>query len=551
MALENWVAHRPYAVFALLALAVLFPLLSPGFVLTLDMVFTPHIHLPSVMSSSYLLYAVLHILNFVIPADVLQKAVLSIILSASGYGMYRLCAAYQSEAETIGAYVAGTLYMVNPYTYDRFMAGQFAVLLGYSLLPFLVYSALTTMCRPSWLHCVQLGVWLTLIGIASIHTLGLAAVVLLAALVMRAWQVRREPERLRRTLLGIATATLIFLIASSYWLVPLALGNTTTAHARAGFTKSDDQAFATLGGSYIGRLGNIAKLQGFWAESTGMFALPQSSTHGWGVAIVVLWLLVGAGVVADLKSTRRYLPAMLLASGALGSLIAMGAFQGALEHVIPLFHGFREPDKFVGLLALAYAFFAGGGADAAISYMPRRQAIWRNVALIVMLLVPVLITPTMFWGFGGQLHARTYPATWAAMNTRLDQDRSSFQVLFLPWHLYMHFNFAGRIIASPATAYFDKPVITSNNLEYNSAAPTFPDPEKTRLSKMLGSISFNSKLGAKLAPYRIKYVLLDKDDDYQAYRYLDHQADLRLISDDGSFRLYINTSFRSSYATAS
>jgi len=150
----------------------------------------------------------------------------------------------------------------------------------------------------------------------------------------------------------------------------------------------------------------------------------------------------------------------------------------------------------------------------------------------------------MFWGFGGQLQPHEYPNGWAALNQRLNQDRGKYQVLFLPWHLYMHYAFVGRIIASPAASYFDKPVVVSNELEFGGASPTVPDSRKTQLSKnILPNAAQGTHLGTQLAPLGIKYILLDKDDDYRSYSYLDHQADLHLISENTNFKLYLNTVF--------
>src|SRR5580700_7820338 len=135
---------RLWAVYLAPALIILGPLLGSGYVLTLDMVFTPRIRLPSHVSSSYLFYALLHILNFVVSSDVLEKLLLFAIVLVAGVGMHRLmnyCSGKLADVyQRLGAYFAGCLFVVNPFTYDRFMAGQFAVLLGYAFLPWFVRS---------------------------------------------------------------------------------------------------------------------------------------------------------------------------------------------------------------------------------------------------------------------------------------------------------------------------------------------------------------------------------------------------------------------------
>lgn len=533
--------YRPHVVYGLLALAVLLPLLRPGFVLTLDMVFTPHIRLPSTVTSSYLFYAVLHVLNIVVPSDILQKSILLAVPYLSGWGMYRLLMRGRDTA-SLGAYIGGALFVINPFTYSRFMAGQFAVLLGYSLLPFVLGSLLTLMERPTMRRSVWFGIWLTLIGIVSIHTLGLVAVLLFTGVLLVAVKRRTQlPYFLKYVSIGLV----VMLVLSCYWLVPLMLGHGTTADAVRGFSAGDQQAFMTQGGSIIGRVANVIRLQGFWAEGYDLFLLPQNRMVGWGLVVLVLWTLIVIGARAVWRRQERFMATLLIASAGIGLLLAVGVLNPVLD-VVPFWGGFREPHKFVGLVSLAYAFFAGQGINALRGRYERTgQDFKRALVTGTALLLPIVLTPTMYWGFNGQLRPVQYPRAWAAMNTQLNHDTTDFKVLFLPWHLYMYYGFAGRIIASPATSYFDKSTIVSNQMELHSASPTSIDPQKTLLStQVLPRAAGGSRLGARLASLRIKYIVLDKDDDYRTYSYLDHQSDLRLLRSNANFRLYQNMAYR-------
>ena len=132
------------AVYCGLALLVLLPLLRPGFILTLDMVFAPSINIPQYASGPlYIFWGFLHVLNFALASSTIQKMILFAILFLSGFGMHRFLEKIgpRSLAENWkwGCYFGGILYMINPFTYSRFMAGQFAVLLGYALVPFLLH----------------------------------------------------------------------------------------------------------------------------------------------------------------------------------------------------------------------------------------------------------------------------------------------------------------------------------------------------------------------------------------------------------------------------
>ena len=45
---------------------------------------------------------------------------------------------------------AGIFYMINPFTYDRLMAGQYNVLFGYALLPWFAGALLKFLREPDW-----------------------------------------------------------------------------------------------------------------------------------------------------------------------------------------------------------------------------------------------------------------------------------------------------------------------------------------------------------------------------------------------------------------
>lgn len=533
---------KPGLTYSALALAVLLPCLAPGYILTLDMAFTPNLRLPDHVSSSYLFTAGLHYLNLIIPSQIIQKLMLFSIILLSGLGMHYLVRHIQQTkdetgAAAWGAYVAGALYAVNPFTYSRFMAGQYAVLLGYALLPFLVRAGLQFFSVPTLLRAVVVSGWLTAISIVSLHTLGLAVIVLLVSFGVFVWRQRHNLGILRPVAWYGVVAVVLFIVSSGYWLTPLVTGGSNQAQAAASFGAADRQAFATAGGNAAAKLGNILQLQGFWAEGQGLYLLPADQFPGWPIVVLALWTLVGIGAVW-LWRNHRGIAVIVLGSALLAIAIALFGFGGFR----PL-AGYREPQKFIGLLAMAYAICAGLGAAFLFERFSQRR-IALTISICAVALLPVLLTPTMFWGFSGQLAPREYPADWYAMNMRLNQDPADFRVLSLPWHLYMHYQFAGRIILNPSDKFFDKPTIVSNELEYAGAAPTFPDADKSELThQILPTAAGNPAFAGRLADLHVKYVLLSKTYDYRDYTYLDKQPNLTLLTETPNLKLYRNLAY--------
>jgi len=275
----NKLYHNPktrvLALFSTLSLTILLPLLPRGHIMTLDLAFAPTIPSPQTVTSSYLFRLLLHGANKLLPSDVIEKLLFFSILLLASYGMYALVQSLKTRALPSAAYFSALLYTVNPYTYSRFMAGQYSVLLGYALLPFFAQAFLRTIRNPTTRNALKLGGWATLIGIVSIHTLGLIAVLLVLGGALVTKQYQRQPGRLKQHYKATALGIGVMLLASSYWLVPLLAGRGTTAQTIQSFGATDTTAFATAGGNLIGKVGNIIRLQGFWAEDRGLFLLPQ------------------------------------------------------------------------------------------------------------------------------------------------------------------------------------------------------------------------------------------------------------------------------------
>ena len=541
----KWLWRKPKAAYALLAATVMLPLLLPGYILTLDMVFTPRLRMPDTVTSSYLFRAGLSLLNIIIPSQIIQKILLFGILFLSGWGMYLLSRAIQNKEHTVttrvGAYAAGMLYMINPFTYSRFMAGQYSVLMGYALLPFFARAWLVFLAGPSRRRMLIVAAWIVFISIVSIHTLGAVGIVIVVGLCATAWRLRNNKSRLLAASKFCIVGLLLVVVANSYWLVPLALGRGSTAQSVQNFSTVDRQAFATEGGNIVGQLANIARLQGFWVEGQGLYALPQSRMPAWGLLVIMLWILIAIGAWQLWQTKRRFAVALFGVSSLTAALLATSAINNWLTGWLPLFAGFREPHKFVSLVALADAIFVGQGvAYLANKYRRKYDEVGLYGVAAISLVLIVAITPVMLWGFGGQLKPRQYPHDWFVINQQLRKDKNPQQTLFLPWHLYSKFSFSGRIVASPATDFFDVPVMVNNDPEFANVKPALPNDSTQKIGEILTQAAAHNDLAAQLAAHHIKYILLSNDNDAKDYQYLGNQKDLHLLQNTRSLKLYIN-----------
>lgn len=130
----NWLGNKgllPVLIYSLVSIIVLWGLLAPGYVLTLDMVFTPNGSDINVSDWSYgletwlfggLPFFLLLIegIGSLVPMWVIQKIILFFTLFLAGFSAHHLCPAKNQ----LGKYFAGLIYMLNPFVYVRFMAGH-------------------------------------------------------------------------------------------------------------------------------------------------------------------------------------------------------------------------------------------------------------------------------------------------------------------------------------------------------------------------------------------------------------------------------------------
>lgn len=548
---------KPAIVYLIVALLVMAPLLSPGYVLTLDMVFVPNQPLPDHISSSYLFYALLHWLSMVIPMDIVQKMILLGIVFLSGLGAHRLTKFYlngsglavadSSLAKKADAtqrlsriqsiknsawplYFAGLFYAINPFVYSRFMVGQFAVLLGYALLPFFLLALTKLANKPNLKTSLILSALITAISIVSVHTLGPVIIATLFVLALFGWKYRHSFSQMLALVKSCFLVVTIWFIASSYWLIPLVLGKGSMASAVNSFNQSDYLAFATTGGNWFCVILNILRLQGFWAEAQNLFYQPQQLMPLWGLLFMVVLGLVVFGFIRFWRANQGY-SLVLIGCAIVAIILAAGLFSG-----LPFFAAWREPHKFVGLLALSYAIAGAFGLCA----------LWQKLGQLRFvatagLLLPILITPTMIWGFAGQLHPSSYPHDWFSMNKIINNEDTG-KVLFLPWHQYMVFGFAGKLIENPAPKFFDAPIVGSTNAEFRGVKSLSQNPTSSKAENLLNAP--NDDLATNLAELNISHILLALEYDFADYDYIDRNSDFQLVEQTENLMLYRNLKWK-------
>ncbi|MGZ6826867.1 MAG: hypothetical protein ACXVGH_08740, partial [Mycobacteriales bacterium] len=437
---------------AVLALLLLTPLLGPGYVLVRDMVFVPRTPLGGQLLGldgvprgvpSELLVA---LASRAVPAGWLQDLVLVALVVTAAWGAARL-APTSSRAGTVAAAAA---YGWSPYLHERLLLGQWALLVGWAVLPWAARAALDwRRGSPGW----------RAVGALAVAALAGANALLLVALVV---VVCGRPLRA----LG-ATAVL-----GLPWVVPGLLQH-VAAGDRAGVA-----AFASRTDSPLGVLGSLLTGGGVWARE----AVPPGRGAG-----TVAGLLLLAVAAVGLSRLRARLGDRLPVVAAVGLLLALlgrlpllgDALRWAVVHV-PSAGLLRDGQKWVAPLVLLVAVAAGAGADALLERVAEPGA--RRTAAVLLALVPLAALPGAAWGEGGRLASSHYPRDWERVTRE-----ASGPVLVLPWTLYRAFPWSGgQPVLDPATKLLQRPVV-DDDLPLPGRSVHGEDPLAARLDALVTS----------------------------------------------------------------
>lgn len=543
--------HIHYLLFFLLAYLLVFNFFPSGYILTLDMVISEDsfqiTNLFYGLSESFSIapfIAFLSALKIIMPVEYIEKLSFLFIFFISGISAYKLC----PEEYGVGRYFAGFLYMLNPFIYVRFLAGHWLLLLAYAVTPIVVRILMDFNKTPSTKGAVRISFLLAFVFALETHTPFLLLIVLCVFFLMRSLELRTKSDLWNLSKLTLLIGIFLLLL-NSYWLIPNFTGNSAPLSE---ITTSDLDVFTTRHDLNFNTLFTTASMYGFWRIG---YINAKDMLPYWYLFFVFILYLAVQGFVSNYKHPQYgvfvkafsaiAVIAVLLASGISGPFAGMFEF---LFNNVFFIKGFREPQKFVALLVLAYSFLGGLGV-AEFGKLIRAEGIVidKKVAacliIALALSIPFIYSFTMFNGFWGQLKPTDYPKDWYETNEFLNQDKKDFNVLFFPWHAYMDFKWLltpQKRLANPASVFFDKPVIQGDNMEAGSIFSSSANPVSKYIEFLLSKRVNIENFGELITPLNVKYVLLTKEVDYKSYNFLYNQTDLEIVKDTENLVVFRN-----------
>ncbi len=529
-----------------LGLLALGPALGRGFVLSYDMVFVPAPPVgyadlglgggpPRAVPSDL----VVALTAKIIPAPAVQKMILIAIFVLACTGAAALLAAGwrrvtdAASAPLLARLVAGVCYAWNPFIAERLIMGQWAMLLGYAALPWLLREVARAPRRRAW------GLAVALVP-AAVGGFAAVSVSALPALVVAASAAPNWAQRGRRLLMTAGALA----IASLPWLIPSLLN---AVHA----DPSGAAAFTARADTPFGAAGSLLLLGGIWNAE----AVPA----GYGGPVTAFWLTVVLTALAGyvLAARRRHVcPGLGVAGAASFCLAAAGLTPptlAALRAGIAAWPGLallRDGQQFLAPLALVIAIGLGAGvaallaasgtpaarrteeartgegrtahgearadrrsgADAGDIGRPstgaRPGAAGPAIALGVMaLLAPVFLLPGLAWGAAGRLQAVQYPADWLRARQIIDGDHHRGSALLLPWAEYRRFPWNhGEAVFDPWPRLLSRPMIWNDALQVGRITVA---AESDRARQLTPIIDSRRPLTRALRRLGVRYVVVD------------------------------------------
>jgi hypothetical protein len=515
-----------------LGLLALGPGLQRGFLLSYDMVFVPRepfsaalpgLAPPRAVPSDLVAAAV----SRVLPADIAQKAVLLAIfvLACSG-------AAALLDREPLAARLAaGVFYAWNPYVGERLIIGQWALLLGYAGLPWVLRAVLPRggdgflpggpiPPGPPWESPRSWGEAFPprpprpprpplarRLGLALLPAVvgGFAAMAITALVAVPAVLLTRDARRAAVVLAALA-------VGSLPWLIPSLLHPVYVDPASVA-------AFAARADTPFGSVGSLLMLGGAWNAQT----VPEAYGGAWSALWLAVVIVALAGYLLIARPSRRWpgLGVAAVAGLVIAGLGVTAAGRDLLRLMISAWPGFavlRDAQQFVAPLALAGAAGFGLAVAAAMNPGPfGRKGRERPVTIdtagtmlgVFAVLAPVLLLPGLAWGAAGRLRPADYPGGWLAAARALDASAAPGSVLLLPWDTYRTWAWNhGETVLDPWTRLLSRPLIWNDGMRVGNLELAPDDPRARALD---GAIGGSGPLTATLRAAGVRFVLDDAD----------------------------------------
>lgn len=525
-------------------IAVIFLIVFPWFLKSgnlffIDMAWGPHMVVD--WNGAWCLALVIKILMLFFSTGLAQKILITIILLIILQGGKKVSENFIGNKWLI--FISSLFFLFNPFIYDRLMYGQIGFVFAFGFFCLSIgYLIEYIFKEKSIKQSLLIGLFVAIAIQLSAHFIFFFVIFYLFFISLCFLQ----KQKIRWKILLRSTFLIFFIIfiLNINWILPTFLGISNAGKVIGDYiTEQDLISFQTSGEDSKEVISNILMMSGFWGKDQFRYFDLTKFSENWGRSFFLLLPLIIYGLIIGLcnKKLRPLsigLVIIFLISVILSAGIKVPIFKDLnfwLFNNFPFYKGFREPQKWVALIVIIYGIFLSLG----IKGLFNTKVVKNNKIIIILFLSAIIImqAPLLLFGLNGQVKPVNYPADWHEINEYIiEQDNCQSNILFLPWHMYMRFNWIGNIVVNPAIRFFDCPVIQGTNMEWGGIYDNSQSIEGEIIGKWLENKGETALLTNN--ELNIRYIILAKEIDWQNYLWIDGLDNLKLIKETKTLRLY-------------
>ena len=483
------VRHLPTLVSFAVALTVLGPALGRGVVIAYDMPWAPEPRLtpfalgvgtpaPRAVPSD----AVAAVLGMVLGSSLTQKLVLVAVLVLVGTGAAALLREVVPGAGALAGSASATTAIWCAFVAERLVVGQWTVLLGYAVLPWVIRAVIRSR-EPDGPFAPVVG-WLAVAGLGGANTVVVAGLGALGLFL--------PPVRWRAVVATLAGAAF-----AAVWALPALAAGSGAEGGAAEFGPRSDGPW--------GVVGSLLTTGGFWNPAS----YPPGRDSPVLAATALLLALASAGAAFAASRGRRGRP--LVVTGVAGLLLAVVSVTPVLgdwwaDAVLQLPGGglLRDSQKFVAAWALVLSLGAGVLVTTCRRVAARETAV---VGGVLLALLPITLLPALAWGVGGRLVPTTVPDSYRGAVSELNRLDAGV-VGVLPWRQYRRYDWNGSRISLTLL-----PRMSAHQVVYDDSLPLASGSvagEDVRAARVSAAIAVGTDPVRALAAEGVRYVAIER-----------------------------------------
>jgi hypothetical protein len=527
---------------------------TKGYIFLTDLVWGPNISL-SWSSQYFLLNVATKGLSFLLSVDLIEKVYITLCLVLVLWGGRKIAELFLKEPWLV--FVASLFALFNPFVYDRAMYGQINIVGAFGLMLLGAGFLLEYLKKKQWRQIVFSGLAFAFSVQFSPHFIFFIVAFYLFVFLPGLFIGKRETAAgndkvgtKAKIIDAVKVSAILVAIAfalNANWIVGGVTGTSALGQfVSTGVTQQDLIAFQTSGKTGADAFGNVLMMSGFWGKDQFRYADITTIADNWGRSFFLLLPLILWGFFVGLRSKEKKYRVMTIGAGALfavsiilaaGIRIPVGSqITYFLFNHLPFYKGLRESQKWVSVATMIYLIFLSVG----LRQLFTTKIVQRNAFIMKCLVGAVIVmeAPLLLWGFGGQVKPVQYPNDWYAVNNYIVRDSGcSGSILFFPWHEYMSFSWIGAIIANPAPAFFQCPVISGTDMEWGgNIIGASEDSEGQAVVAWLNAGGRTDLL--QNSAYNIKYIVLAKELDWQSYVGMGTNPELQPVMETATLVVY-------------